>query len=187
MQPRRYGFVMEGIDATIGDLMRQRDDVLTYFRGMSADTLCRACTESEDPGGGAWTPKDHLAHLVARERDFAQLLRRAASGETDLLASRGQTSEEQDAYVNRENQREVDARREADLESLLQDFIAAREHTCRLLRRIAGSGPSAVVLTAGNAVPIKTLAGGSGSHARLHLELLERVLGEGPAGHDGRL
>lgn len=48
---------MEGIEVIVEDLATQRDEVLTYFRGMSAQTLRLACTESEHPGGAPWTPK----------------------------------------------------------------------------------------------------------------------------------
>lgn len=112
-----------------------------------------------------------------------QLLRRAADGESDLLSHRGQTSEERDAYVNQENQREVDARRELDVETLLRQFVEAREQTRGLIRQLASSGPTTIALTAGRDVPIEDLAGGSASHARLHLELLERALG--PSETDG--
>jgi hypothetical protein len=173
---------MEGIEAIIEDLARQRDQVVAYFRGMSAETLHTGCTESEFPGGAAWSPKDHLAHLAVRERDFVHLLRRGAGGETGLLADRGSTSEEQDAYVNRENQREVDARRGLGLEPLLREFLDARDETCRLLRRIASSGHRTMALAPGNEVPIDALAGASGTHARLHLDLLGRVVRADAAG-----
>lgn len=100
---------MDGIEDVIASLAAQRAEVAAFFRGMPGDAVGAPCTESEDPGVAPRSPKDHLAHLVVRERDFVELLERAARGGTDLLDGRGHTPAERDAFVNRENQREVDA------------------------------------------------------------------------------
>lgn len=173
---------MDGMEEVVATLRAQRAEVEAYFLEIPAGAVGTPCTESEHPGGAPWSPKDHLAHLVVRERDFGDLLERAARGETDLLGDRGDTPAERDAFVNRENQREVDARRGVALEALLSEFGTARERTCALLGMLARSVPPAISLAPGNEVPLSDLAGGSGNHARLHLDLLRRALGSANRG-----
>jgi hypothetical protein len=164
----------------VADLAAQKEEVVAFFRGMPPGVLGRPCTQSEHPGGASWSPKDHLAHMTAAEENFADILDRALLGEPNPLRAgrRGATAEERDAYVNRENQDQVDARRAIALNALLDEFAAARDRTCALIGRLTNEERARVVRAGpGREVRLDAILGSSARHAHAHLELVRRAAG----------
>jgi hypothetical protein len=138
-------------------------DVADYFKNLeplAATTM--PITPSEHPGGRPWTPKDHLAHLVARELDFLEIARRVAAREPNplRLEHRGSTSQERAAYVHRENQVNVEERGKFALADLLEELLDLRSQLV------------SITVELGQHVPAHALLGSSDRHAQAHIQLL---------------
>jgi hypothetical protein len=164
----------------VADLAAQKEEVVAFFREMPPGLLGRPCTASDHPAGAPWRPRDHLAHVTAAEESFGDVLERALLGEPDPLRAgrRGATAEERDAYVNRENQDQVDARRAIALNALLDQFAAARDRTCALIGRLTNEQRARVVPAGpGREVRLDAILGSSARHAHAHLELVRQAAG----------
>jgi hypothetical protein len=147
-----------------------------YFRNLepiAARTV--PITPSEHPGGHPWTAKDHLAHLVARERDFLEIARRVVAQERDplRLGHRGSTDQERAAYINRENQINVEDRRRLALTDLMEELLDLRSQLVLLVGPLSPEDLSrAITVELGQQVPAHALLGSSDRHAKAHIQLL---------------
>lgn len=99
------------------------------YGAMSTEELRSPCTDSEVPGAGAWTPLDHLAHLIQIEIAFRDICRRALDGAERPIRIEGDSREEMLAWVHRWNQEYVESRRGASLEELLAELRTTRRET----------------------------------------------------------
>jgi hypothetical protein len=151
-------------------------EVADYFRHLdpvAARTL--PITASERPGGRPRTSKDHLAHLVARERDFLEIARRVVARDPNPinLEHRGSTAQERAARVHRENQVEVEDRRNAALTDLLEELLLLRSQLVFILVSLSPQDLNRSVTAApGQEVPATRLLASSDRHAKAHIELL---------------
>jgi hypothetical protein len=151
-------------------------EVADYFRSLepiAATTV--PITPSEHPGGRPWTPKDHLAHLVARERDFLEIALRVVASEPNplRLEHRGSTAQDRAAYVHRENQVNVEDRREATLTDLLGELLDLRSQLVSIVMTLSPEDLTRAITTEpGQEVPAHTLLGSSDRHAKAHIKLL---------------
>lgn len=177
-------------------LAASQAQVLAFFHGLSADDLERPATASELPGAAAWSAKDHLAHLAHNERNIQLLLRRILASETPDAFLRSQypegmplpgilgdlsalTQEEEERLllaIAQLNQTAVNARHNAPLELLVQEFLAARQDTLDLLsqftdEQLATTWPG----VAGEATAGDLFAGRAG-HATEHIRSIENGL-----------
>ena len=121
----------------VAKLAKERDNLITRFRELSADDLTCPCTESEVEGAGAWCAKDHLAHLAFIERAFQGMIRRTIAGESYPIRLGGGSREEIIGRVHKGNQDNVEAHRNDDLDTLLKDLDAARTETLTLLDELS--------------------------------------------------
>jgi hypothetical protein len=151
-------------------------EVADYFRNLepiAAKTV--PITPSEHPGGRPWTPKDHLAHLVARERDFLEIARRLVAREPNplRLERRGSTDQERAAYVHRENQLNIEDRRDLALTDLLEELLHLRAQLVSLVVPLSPEDLTrAITVALGQQVPAHALLGSSDRHAKAHIQLL---------------
>jgi hypothetical protein len=109
-------------------LTKERTRLLEWYRSQSADVVNAECTKSEDPEGGMWKAKDHLAHLAMIERSL--------EGKKNPFGFGGRDRDEVIAGVHRGNENNVTEHRDDDLETLLTDLEAARADTLSLLDRL---------------------------------------------------
>jgi hypothetical protein len=151
-------------------------EVTDYFRHLdpvAARTL--PITASEHPGGRPWTSKDHLAHLVVRERDFLEIARRVVARDPNPihLEHRGSTAQERAAHVHRENQVDVEDRRDVALTDLLKELLLLRSQLVSLLVSLSPHDLNRPVSAPpGQEVPATRLLASSDRHAKAHIELL---------------
>jgi hypothetical protein len=121
--------------ATRAEIETELEEALTAFeaaaRALTPEQLVRPCTESEAPGSGAWSAKDHVAHVVRVERFFLGVATRAAAGDPDPIAfSRlGSNQDEVRAAIHRDNQRHVEELASRSLDQLFDDLRSARTAT----------------------------------------------------------
>jgi DinB family protein len=122
----------------IAKLDLERERLLEHYRSLSPEELNRQCTQSEAPDGAPWTAKDHVAHLAMIERAFQGMVRRTLEGTSNPLGIdfKGKNREAAIAMVHEGNQKNVDAHRDDDLETLLADLDVARAETRRLLNTL---------------------------------------------------
>lgn len=118
-------------------MARQSVAVERFFGSLSQMDLAQPCSENQLAGHPPWNAKDHLAHLIFRERGFQDLLDRAVGGDSEPLRVRGTTQEERDALVNEENERDVEAHRRESAEHLVQVWSEARAETLRSVGRLS--------------------------------------------------
>ena len=180
-------------------LAASQTEVLAFFHGLSAEDLERPATASGVPGAAPWRAKDHLAHLVQSERNIQRLLRRVLAGEPRDVILRGQypegmplpgvlgnlsalTSEEEERLglaIAQLNQTTVNAHQDDTLESLVADFLAARQDTVDLLHQFTDEQLAAPVPTVvGDGVAGGLFAGRAG-HAVEHMTSIEEGLRQG--------
>jgi DinB superfamily len=95
----------------------------------------RPITDSQHPGSSPWSATDHLAHVVQSEWGFLAIGQRLVAGDHDpvRLSRRGNTPEERTAYVNSENQAQVESRRGQSLDDLLGELREVCEQRIQLL------------------------------------------------------
>ena len=154
-------------------------EIAEFFKSLDPKEASTPISASEHPGGRPWTPKDHLAHLVARESDFLEIAQRVVARELNpvRLEHRGSTPEERKAYVHRENQLKVDDRHEL-LPDLLGELLALRAELASLVGPLSQEDLTRVVAVApGRELPARTLLESSDRHAKAHLELLRGARG----------
>ena len=165
---------MPNRESITGKLEAERKALLDRDRSFKADELDCACTESEDPGGDPWRPKDHLAHLAMIERAFQGMIRRTVAGEKNPVGFTGTTRDAVLAGVHRNNQENVDAHRGDDLDALVADLDAARTETLELLDSLSDAQLSTPV--PGAPWADGTIGGvlmTNAYHERQHLEWVE--------------
>lgn len=160
----------------VSDLETQITEVSHYFRRLSPRVVTAPCTPSLHPGGRAWTPKDHLSHIVFAERNFHRLIASVLAGDRTPLAFRGDSARARDEYVNRENQVDVDLHRDDELEQLLGAFEAARRQTIRTLRDLEESRLQTPLTAEGRRLSLGQLFPIAHTHARLHVDHVRRAL-----------
>ncbi len=174
-------------------LAASQAQVLAFFHGLSPHDLERPATASDLPGAGSWCAKDHLAHLVQSERNIQRLLRRRHAREPPNVILRSQypagmplpgtlgdlsalTPEEEERLglaIAQLNQTTVNAHHDDSLETLVAEYLAARQDTVDLLHQftdeqLASSIPSVV----GEATAGDIFAGRAG-HAAEHITSVE--------------
>lgn len=136
-------------------LAASQTQVLAFFQELSPHDLERPATASDLPGAPPWRAKDHLAHLAQNERNIQHVLRRILAGDTRDVLLRLQypegmplpgtlgdwdalTPEEQqrlELAVASVNQTCVNAHRDDTLETLVANFLAARQELVDLLHQ----------------------------------------------------
>ena len=177
-------------------LAAAQTEVLAFFYGLSPHDLERPATASDVPEAAPWRAKDHLAHLAQSERNIQRLLRATLAGETRDKLLRLQypagmplpdtlgdwdalTTEEQERLevaVARVNQTCVNAHQDDTLESLVADFLAARQDTVDLLHQFTDEQLAATFPGIdGEATPSDLFAGRAGQ-ATEHMSSVEEGL-----------
>ena len=73
------------LEAKLG---RDRAKLIELFQGLSEADLTRDATPSEHDSSGAWSAKDHLAHLAGIEKSFNRMIRRYLDGDKEPLGPR---------------------------------------------------------------------------------------------------
>ena len=136
-------------------LAASQTQVLAFFQELSPHDLERPATASDLPGAPPWRAKDHLAHLAQNERNIQHVLRRILAGDTRDVLLRLQypegmplpgtlgdwdalTPEEQqrlELAVASVNQTCVNAHRDDTIETLVANFLAARQELVDLLHQ----------------------------------------------------
>jgi hypothetical protein len=105
----------------------------------------------------------------------------ALAGDPAPLSFRGETPEARDAYVNRENQIDVDAHQNDDLQQLLAAFRSARLETISMARGLDASQLRTPLAIEGHDLSLVQLFPSAHLHARLHVEHIQRALaGDSP-------
>lgn len=170
--------ILEHAEAAI-PMVRQSAIVERFFGDLSAADLQRPCTQNQLPGHRPWDARDHLAHLAFRERGFHELLDRIQQGDSEPLRARGATREERDAFVNEENERDVETHRGESRERLVDAWLDARAET---LRRVAALSDEVRNLPlslpdASAQVTVRALLLSPVRHADAHLDQIRRGLG----------
>lgn len=159
-------------------MVRQAAAVERFFGSLSPADLARPCTENQIHGHDPWNARDHLAHLVFREQGFHTLLDRVLEGDSEPLRARGATQDERDAFINEENERDVESHRAESVDHLIQAWSEARAETLRRggslseqdwnLRLDLPDSPHQVTVRALLLSPVR--------HADAHLEQIRRGL-----------
>ncbi len=162
-------------------MVRQSAAVERFFGTLTPEELERPCTENQLPRHRPWNARDHLAHLVFREQGFHDLLDRVVDGDREPLRGRGATQAERDAFVNEENERDVEAHRGESLANLIRLWSEARAET---LRRVAGLSDqdrsrSLSLPDSSGQVTVRALLLSPLRHADAHLDQLGRGLRPG--------
>jgi uncharacterized damage-inducible protein DinB len=164
-------------------LRAQIEAVEQSFREIQGSDRQRPITASQDPGGSPWSATDHLAHVVQSELGFLAIGQRLVADDPDpvRLARRGNTPAERTAFVNIENQAQVQSRRGQRFEELLHELMKVCEQRIQLLNGLSDDelarpvpGLQRVDLQWGALL-------GSTRHAETHLEIALRALAEGRA------
>lgn len=115
-------------------LAESQEHIIAFFQGMTPEDRERPCTASGVPGEAPWRPKDHLAHFAANERGIQFLINGLLKGETTMLSSLGNMSnEERAAWGNQRNQTYINEHRTDTLETLFAELEKARGETLALL------------------------------------------------------
>jgi len=179
--------------AILDTLAASQTQVLAFFHGLSPHDLERPATASDLPGAALWRAKDHLAHLAHSERNIQHVLRRILAGEPPDVLLRLQypagmplpgtlgdwdalTPEEQERLelaVASLNQTCVDAHRDDTLETLVADFLVARQELVDLLHQFSDEQLAAPVpLVTGERAAGDVFAGKAG-YATEHMRSIE--------------
>lgn len=113
--------------------------LLARYQTFTPEELECPCTQSETPGGEAWRPKDHLAHLTLIERAFQGMARRYLKGNADPVGfsrTGAKNREEILAWIHHNNQAYVEAHRNDSMETLFADLAEARQDTLTMLEHL---------------------------------------------------
>jgi hypothetical protein len=173
---------MIGPGVELGARLRlQLESVETVFQKIPQKDRQRPITPSEYPGGSAWTAADHLAHMVESEWGFLAIGKRLVAGDPDpvRLSRRGTTPDERSAFVNRENQEQVESRRGQSYDDLLSELRTVREQRIGLVERLDDAQMARSVPGAPRADLAWGALLGSTRHAEAHLEMVQRALDPG--------
>jgi hypothetical protein len=120
-------------------LAEEHKKLLARYQAFTPEELDTPCTESEDPNGAPWRPKDHLAHLTLIEQSFQKMIKRTLKGYEDPVGfsrigarDRGEVL----AWIHHQNQDYVDAHRDDDMTTRLANLEQARQETLSLLAQL---------------------------------------------------
>lgn len=180
-------------------LAASQTQVMAFFQGLSPEDLERPATASDVPGDAPWRAKDHFAHLVQNERNIQQLLRRALVGEPRDAFLRSQypagmplpgilgdwdalTQEEQERLelaVASVNQTTVTAHYDDTLESLVADFLVARQDTVDLLGQFTDEQLAAPIPSVVGEATVGDIFAGRAGHAAEHMTSIEEGFQQG--------
>ena len=185
--------------AILDTLAASQTQVLAFFHGLSPDDLERPATASDAPGAAPWRAKDHLAHLVQNERNIQELLGRILADEPPDVILRSQyplgmplpgvlgefdalTPEEEERLglaIAELNQATVIRRHDDSLETLIADFLTARQDTVDLLRQFSDAQLAAVFPGIGGEAVSGDVFAGRARHAAEHMSAVEEGLRRG--------
>jgi hypothetical protein len=151
------------------------------FRKIPPSDRQRPITPSQLPGGLAWTATDHLAHVVESEWGFLAIGRRLVAGDPDpvRLSRRGNTPDERTAFVNRENQEQVESRRGQSYDDLLGELRRVRDKRIQLLHGLDDDQLARSVPGSPRADLVWSALLDNTRHAEAHLEIVRRALDRG--------
>lgn len=113
----------------VSTLANQRADLEARYRAFPDDIVSVACTQSEDPDGAPWSPKDHLAHLLRVERAFLTMAQSTVGGDAAPVKIKGATMEEKIKQVHRDNERHLVDFTERSVDNVLDELATARTAT----------------------------------------------------------
>ena len=161
-------------------LRSQMAAVQQSFRTLRASDRRRPITASECAGGSPWSASDHLAHVVQSEWGFLAIGQRLVANDPDpiRLSRRGNTPEERTAFVNRENQDQVETRRGQSFEELLDELRNVHEQRIQLLNGLSDDQLARPVPGSKRADLTWAALLGSTRHAEAHVEIVHRALPE---------
>jgi DinB family protein len=150
------------------------------FREIRPPDRQRPITDSQHPGGSPWSATDHLAHVVQSEWGFLAIGQRLVAGDHDpvRLSRRGSTPEERTAYVNSENQAQVESRRGKNLEDLLGELRDVCEQRIQLLRGLSDDQLARLVPGSQRADLQWAELLGTTRHADAHVKMVQSALAE---------
>jgi len=151
-----------------------------WFREIEAPDRRRPITVSQHPGGSRWSATDHLAHLVQSEWGFLGIGQRLLAGDSDPvgLSRRGNTPEERTAFVDRENQAQVQSRRDQSFDELLDELRRVSEQRIQLLHGLRDDQLSRPVPGSQRDDLMWASLLGSTRHAEAHLAIVQSALAE---------
>jgi hypothetical protein len=120
-------------------LQEEHENLLARYRAFTPDELETICTESEDPDGTPWNPKDHLAHLILIEQSFQEIIKRTIEGSADPVGFKrlGATNRAEIlSWIHHRNQNYVEDHRNDDMSTRLANLEQARQETLSLLAQL---------------------------------------------------
>lgn len=175
-----------GAEQLVIRLRSQMEEVEESFREIRIADRRRPITTSEHPGGSPWSASDHLAHVVQSERGFLAIGRRLVAKDPDpvRLSRRGDTPDERTAFVNGENQDQVEARRGQSCEELFDELRKVREQRIQLLNGLSDEQLARSVPGSERADLTWAALLGSTRHAEAHVEIVRRALAEASSGQE---
>lgn len=150
------------------------------FRDIQAPHRQRPITGSEHPGGSPWSANDHLAHVDQSEWGFLAIGQRLVASDPDplRLSRRGNTPEECTAFVNSENQDQVQSRRGQSFAELLDELRNVTKQRIQLFDGLSDEHLARPVPGSQRAdLPWAALLG-STRHAQAHVEIVHQALPE---------
>jgi hypothetical protein len=149
------------------------------FREIQTPDRQRPITASEHPGGSPWSANDHLAHVVQSEWGFLAIGKRLVASDPDpvRLSRRGSTPEERTAFVNSENQDQVQSRRGQGFEELLDELRNVSEQRIQLLNGLSDEQLARPVPGSQRADLQWAALLGSTRHAQAHVEIVHQAVG----------
>jgi DinB superfamily len=161
-------------------LRSQMEAVAESFRKLRASDRERPITTSEHAGGSPWSANDHLAHVVQSEWGFLAIGQRLVANDADpvRLARRGNTSEERNAFVNKENQDQVRSRRGQGFAELLEELRNVCEQRIQLLMGLTDEELARPVPGSDRVDQQWAALLGSTHHAEAHVEIVRRALAQ---------
>ena len=154
--------------------------VAESFRKLRASDRERPITTSEHAGGSPWSAKDHLSHVVQSEWGFLEIGQRLVANDPDpaRLSRRGNTSHERNAFVNKENQDQVQFRNGQGFAELLDELRNVCEQRIQLLNGLTDEQLARLVPSSERAGLQWAALLGSTRHAEAHVEIVQRALAE---------
>jgi hypothetical protein len=159
-------------------LLAQREDLERFFVSLAATEWERPLTASEQPDGTDWSAGDHLARVVESEWGFLHIRQRVVAGDPNplRLARRGNTPEERSAFLNRENQQQVEQRRGQDRDQLLEELRRVRAERSALVINLSDQELSRPVPGWPAPDPAAANILASTRHSQAHGELVRNAL-----------
>jgi hypothetical protein len=150
------------------------------FREIRAPDRHRPITDSQHLRSSPWSATDHLAHVVQSEWGLLAIGRRLVAGDHDpvRLSRRGNTPEERTAYVNSENQAQVESRRGQSLEDLLGELRDVCEQRIQLLSGLGDDQLARLVPDSQRTDLQWAELLGTTRHADAHVKMVQSALAE---------